>query len=1558
MPTLSPLQRKLVAIPLTVIAGLVLIYAVLGFFVVPRWLEQALPHWSETRWGMRMQWRDVRLNPFLLALSARDVRIAQSAGPPLAHADSIAVDLCWSALFTRSARIDELRIDGLDLTLVRGADGRIVLPHAQREPARNAPATLRLPAMRIGAATLHRGAAHFIDGMAQPPVNSAITAIDFELRDIATDTDRDGRMRLSALLPEGGALAWTGRVALQPIIAEGDIRLIDVRPIAIWKHLRAQVPIGAPAGQFDLSAHYRFAYAQGAPQLSLRGIDIDGSGLTLAEASAKAPAMQVARLRVREGSFDLARRELILPRIALHTGAVDVAVDERGVLNWQRMFKGNGAPETAAGAAAMSSTAGAPPPAASAAPWQVRIGALTLENIDLDYSDRSRERLLHVRGKTVSGAAALTLAFGAPPARVDMRRVTLDIAELSVGALADAQPALRTTAVKLREGRVDLAAHEAQFPGVELGPGSLCFAVDRSGRLNWSALFARRPDAPAPPTPGWRIMFADLRASGLDAEYRDDSRRRAMRATASALTGRLDLAIAGGTPSPVAFDNLRLTGKSLSVGARAARAKPLVALAAVSLERGRMSGHDVLLHGLQLADGALRVERAQDGDTDLGALLQPAASALRGRHPVARAAKDAGNLTTVVQPWHIELPALRLERVALRYADRGRAEPLLVQSAALRANGNLHLATGTPARADALSVRASRLEVGALDASARAIVVNDAAVERASLRGGTLELGSIDLAGGSLRLTRMADGTTDLQRLFIDHVRQARPAPATPVARVAQQAWHVRSPDLRLRGFDLRVEDRTRAKPVRVEAAGTSAHMTFDFIAGQRFAVRDFHMQGGPLTLADESGARITGLNSVRVAGGEIDSVSRRMAADALVLRDGDLVMERDATGRLALLDTLAPAQSTVAPAGGTASAGPAPWRLRVNRFAIEQLRVHYVDRAYSPALEIDLPLRQAVLTKVDSAAQQPAGLHAELGVGAAGRASVDGSLSQDMRRAEATLIAEDVDMKALQPVLGQRLALQIESGTLRARSALRMRREAGAPLDISINGEVQVARLSIKESATGARFLGWQELTARPLIYTSQPQRVAIGEIVVQGPMTKLEIAPGGGLNLKHILKLAADDGGPQTQAVAPAAAPAIEVRIDRLRLRRGVLRYADQTLMLPFDVNIKPFDATFTSVSNIPGEVAQVRAEGRIEPFALAKAEGRVELTSPKRFTDIRAHFLNVEMPKLSPYTITFAGRAIAAGRLWLDLDTHIENGQLLGNNSVTVRNLKLGERIDAPRARDLPLDLAARLLTNEEGVISVQVPLRGDLAKPGFDYHGIIRKAIGNTLTRLAASPFRFVGRLLGTGSARVDRIAFESGSAELRPPEQEKLHAIAKALSEQPALHADLQPAVSRELDLQAMRTERVRRELARRLGLRLQPDEDPGPTAFDQAATQRALEAMLEQRAGTGAVAALAARAGAHDNDRVQRAHDAPLPVGLGSPDRAFYEALFQRLLDTQPLPPDALADLARRRAEAIAGYLERATEVSRERIRIARSSAAPPERDSDLVASELRLRRR
>src|SRR5262249_1930213 len=199
--------------------------------------------------------------------------------------------------------------------------------------------------------------------------------------------------------------------------------------------------------------------------------------------------------------------------------------------------------------------------------------------------------------------------------------------------------------------------------------------------------------------------------------------------------------------------------------------------------------------------------------------------------------------------------------------------------------------------------------------------------------------------------------------------------------------------------------------------------------------------------------------------------------------------------------------------------------------------------------------------------------------------------------------------------------------------------------------------------------------------------------------------------------------------------------------------------------------------------------------------------------------------------------------------ELQYKIVDSVLVGENKAVMENFKLGERVDAPNALDLPLDLAIALLTDSNGRISVAVPIQGNVGHPTFDYRRLIREAIANLITRVISAPFRALARLFGGVNEEVGSIDFDPGSAWLRPPEREKLDKVARGLSERRELKLVIRGPFDLAQDGEALRSAGIRRDVAHALGVKLEGREDPGPIAYSDAATQRALEALLGTRAG-------------------------------------------------------------------------------------------------------------
>ena len=98
-------------------------------------------------------------------------------------------------------------------------------------------------------------------------------------------------------------------------------------------------------------------------------------------------------------------------------------------------------------------------------------------------------------------------------------------------------------------------------------------------------------------------------------------------------------------------------------------------------------------------------------------------------------------------------------------------------------------------------------------------------------------------------------------------------------------------------------------------------------------------------------------------------------------------------------------------------------------------------------------------------------------------------------------------------------------------------------------------------------------------------------------------------------------------------------------------------------------------------------------------------------------------------------------------------------MATNKIVLNQLTLGERVDSPEAKNLPIRLAIALLKDSNGVIDLDIPITGSLDDPQFRIAPIVWQAIVNVVTKVATAPFRFIAGLVG-GGEDMDSMAFTS------------------------------------------------------------------------------------------------------------------------------------------------------------------------------------------------------
>ncbi|MGB2902650.1 MAG: DUF748 domain-containing protein [Candidatus Dechloromonas phosphoritropha] len=495
-----------------------------------------------------------------------------------------------------------------------------------------------------------------------------------------------------------------------------------------------------------------------------------------------------------------------------------------------------------------------------------------------------------------------------------------------------------------------------------------------------------------------------------------------------------------------------------------------------------------------------------------------------------------------------------------------------------------------------------------------------------------------------------------------------------------------------------------------------------------------------------------------------------------------------------------------------------------------------------------------------------------------------------------------EIALAPVQPLVSEFTTLTVASGTASSSGRLRYGDPAVAGAKLAYKGSFVVDKLQIDEVEPKRPFVTWDKLTTDDLLLTVEPNLLDVGELQIVQPTGRLIIAEDQSINLTDVLKKSKDGEEPAAATAGDEGVPTEDpfpVTVARIRVSKGALEFADLSLRPQFRTRMHELQGVITGLGTDPARSAKMQLDARVDKYGSAKIRGQISVFHPAKLTDIEMTFRNLTLSSLSPYGVKFAGRRITGGQLSLDLQYKVKERKLRGENKIVLKQVKLGERVDTPGAADLPLDLAIAILSDSQGVIDIGLPVSGDLNNPEFAYGAVIGKAFGSLLTGIVTAPFKALGALFGASSdSKLDSIDFEPGSAVLAPPEREKLATVARAMKERTMLTLVVPPTHSVETDTAALKSLAVRSDIVGRMGLELQPGEDPGPVDAANPRAQVAIEAAFSERYAPEVLALVKQRA-------------------LATAPTAFYQGLLERMIKEQPVSDEALAQLASQRGEAI-----------------------------------------
>ena len=351
-----------------------------------------------------------------------------------------------------------------------------------------------------------------------------------------------------------------------------------------------------------------------------------------------------------------------------------------------------------------------------------------------------------------------------------------------------------------------------------------------------------------------------------------------------------------------------------------------------------------------------------------------------------------------------------------------------------------------------------------------------------------------------------------------------------------------------------------------------------------------------------------------------------------------------------------------------------------------------------------------------------------------------------------------------------------------------------------NVNANITLSDVDIFHDITKKRLLKLKNLAVQKLKYSNK--NLVIDNVSLDDFITSIKIAKDKSTNIDNLTKIKKDTK--ENNTTTKAQKNTFKYYIKTVQITNGKASFSDHSLPLDFDTNIHSLQAQINDLSSENKET-KIQLNGVVEKYGLANINATTLLANFKEKTDVNIDFQNLDVRSFSPYSGKFIGQKIADGRLWLNLNYHIKDAQLLSTNNVKLKNLTLGEDVNSSDAMSLPIGLAIALLEDSEGLIEVDIPVKGDMSNPQFELGGVIWKTIGNVLTNIVTAPFRFLGSLLGGDDGEeLGIITFEFGESTIVAPQKEKLDKLITLLQDKKNLILAIKPSYQQTNDTQILR----------------------------------------------------------------------------------------------------------------------------------------------------------
>ena len=564
--------------------------------------------------------------------------------------------------------------------------------------------------------------------------------------------------------------------------------------------------------------------------------------------------------------------------------------------------------------------------------------------------------------------------------------------------------------------------------------------------------------------------------------------------------------------------------------------------------------------------------------------------------------------------------------------------------------------------------------------------------------------------------------------------------------------------------------------------------------------------------------------DAIVLGNGAYDFQKHSFTADALTLTAPVVAIARDAKGHMNLQAILVEKKSEASPAKDAPAVVIKPadtqaFTAEIKSLVVERGNISFEDASTRTPVRVRASPFNFKAENVGTSTSSVVPFTLDTVVDQRGKLAVQGKVVVAPLTIDATVNASKLPVGWLAAYAGDRLNVTVETADVDARGSVRV----GTPktkseaLTAAYRGSFGVSRVRVLDRLTSEEFIRLKTLNVANVDFAmparAAPFSAALGAVTLDDFYARLIVNANGRLNVQDIVSTpgeersvtnpenvaptekpaptAIDQGKNRTTAaVPPPAGPKGQIHVAGIKITNGRVGITDNFVRPNYSANLAGLTGEVSALDSVDPKPANLKLTGTIDGDGALDVSGRFNPFAASLFVDISAEAKDIELTRLTPYAVKYAGYPIERGKLSTTVKYHIEDGKLEAQNRLFLDQLTFGEK-DPSSTANLPVRLAVALLKNSRGEIDINLPVSGSLSDPQFSVGGVIFRALVNLIVRAVTSPFALIGSAFGGGSdGELGYIQFVPGVSDLTPQGKQKLETLAKALADRPQLKLDI------------------------------------------------------------------------------------------------------------------------------------------------------------------------